>query len=123
MCNESTTRSVKKMCRGQHGAFELLDVPPDYRRYDRSYKPSMLVRILRPLHGDPLVRVRCEPVYDYGRVRAQATAESNHLQYTGLPAPVRLTTDLSLTYLQEGRPFRLARESPMVLTWGQPPES
>jgi GH15 family glucan-1,4-alpha-glucosidase len=119
----TNTNVVQTTFRGQHSAFELLDFAPRFQQYDRYYKPSMLVRVLRPLHGDPLVRVRCEPVYDYGRVRAQATAESNHLQYTGLPAPVRLTTDLSLTYVQEGRPFRLARESHMVLTWGQPLES
>ncbi len=34
--------------------------------YDRFFKPSMLVRILRPLSGEPRARVRCRPTYEYG---------------------------------------------------------
>ena len=117
------TNVVRTVFRGASGSFELLDFAPRFRQYDRYYKPSMLVRILRPLEGAPLIRIRCEPVYDYGRVRAGCYAASNHLEYTGLPTPLRLTTNAPLTYVQEGRPFVLARHVHMALTWGQPLES
>ena len=117
------TNVVRTVFRGPSGAFELIDFAPRYRLYDRHFKPSMMVRILRPLQGAPLVRIRCEPVYDYGRSRSGAYVASNHIEYTGLPAPVRLTTDVSLTYVREGRPFVLARPAHLALTWGQPLES
>jgi GH15 family glucan-1,4-alpha-glucosidase len=117
------TNILRTVFRGPNGAFELIDFAPRFRLFDRYFKPSMLVRILRPLEGRPLVKVRCEPVYDYGRVKASSWASSNHLEYTGLPAPLRLTTNLSLTYVQEGRPFVLAQDRHLVLTWGEPLES
>ena len=117
------TNILRTVFRGPNSAFELIDFAPRFRQFDRHFKPSMLVRILRPLEGRPLVRVRCQPVYDYGRVQATCWAASNHLEYTGLPAPMRLTTNLSLTYVQEGRPFVLAQDRHLVLTWGQPLES
>ena len=47
---------------------EKLDFAPRFALYDRTYKPAMIVRILRPLSGTPRVRVSCRPVYDYGRI-------------------------------------------------------
>ncbi len=117
------TNVVRTVFRGPSGAFELLDFAPRFRLYDRFFKPNMLMRILRPLEGAPLVRIRCEPVYDYGKVQAQAYCASNHIEYTGLAAPLRLTTNASLTYVREGRPFVLARTTHLALTWGQPLES
>ena len=117
------TNVVRTVFSGPAGSFELLDFAPRFRLYDRFFKPSMLVRILRPLGGQPLVRVRCQPVYDYGRVRASAYAASNHLEFGGLPAPVRLTTNLSLAYVQQGSEFVLAQPAHLALTWGQPLES
>lgn len=117
------TNIVRTVFRGPSGALELIDFAPRFRQYDRYFKPSMLVRILRPLEGAPLVRIRCEPVHDYGRVRANAYAASNHIEFTGLPAPVRLTTNAPLTYVLESRPFVLAKPTHLALTWGQPLES
>ncbi|MFG0317382.1 MAG: glycoside hydrolase family 15 protein, partial [Planctomycetota bacterium JB042] len=48
---------------------------------------------------------------------------SNHIEFTGLGAPLRLTTDLSLTHVQEGRPFSLVKKQHLALTWGEPLES
>jgi len=117
------TNVIRTEFRGPSGSFELIDFAPRFRQYDRFFKPSSLIRILRPLSGEPRVRVRCEPTYDYGRVRASDWVASNHIEFTGLPTRLRLTTNLSLTYVQEGRPFTLTEARHMALTWGEPMES
>lgn len=117
------TNILRTVFHGSGGAFELIDFAPRFMQYERSFKPTNLVRIMRPLHGEPLVRVVCRPTYDYGRIEPRSWLGSNHIQFLDFPVPVRLTTNLSLTYVQEGRPFVLTGDRHMVLTWGQPLES
>ncbi len=105
------------------GTFELIDFAPRFLLYDRFYKPPMLVRILRPLAGEPRARVRCVPVYDYGLLEAHSWRASNHIEYRGFPAPLRLTTNVPLTYIEDERPFLVDRDRHLVLTWGQPLEA
>jgi GH15 family glucan-1,4-alpha-glucosidase len=117
------TNVLRTVFTGAGGSFEVLDFAPRFREHGRTYKPNMLVRILRPLSGEPLVRVRCQPTYDYGKARATRWLASNHIQYCDLPAPLRLTTDVALTWIDEERPFVLDRARHLVLTWGQPLEA
>jgi hypothetical protein len=42
------------------------------------------------------------------------------LAFTGLGAPLRLTTNVPLSYIEEERPFLLDRDCHMVLTYGEP---
>lgn len=117
------TNVLRTTFRGRGGAFELIDFAPRFQLYDRFFKPTSLFRILRRLEGEPLVRVRCRPVYDYGRREVSHWVASNHIEFTGLPAPMRLTTNIPLTYIQDERPFVLAGDKHLALTWGQPLES
>jgi GH15 family glucan-1,4-alpha-glucosidase len=117
------TNVLHTIFNGPGGAFELYDFAPRFQLYQRFFKPSMLVRILRPLSGEPRARVRCQPVYDYGRIEAGVWRASNHIEYTGFPAPLRLTTNLPLTYVEDERPFLLERDRHLVLTWGEPLEA
>jgi GH15 family glucan-1,4-alpha-glucosidase len=117
------TNVLRTVFTGPSGSFELFDFAPRFQQFQRFFKPSMLVRIMRPLAGEPRARVRCSPRYEYGLVEAGSWSASNHIAYTGLPAPVRLTTNLPLTYVEDERPFLLERERHLVLTWGQPLEA
>src|SRR5258708_29154759 len=74
------TNVLRTVFSGPTGSFELIDFAPPFTLYDRAFKPAMIMRILRPLEGDPRVRVRCHPVYDYGRVTATAWRSSNHIE-------------------------------------------
>jgi len=105
------------------GKFELLDFAPRFALYDRFFKPSMLVRILRPLSGEPRARVRCRPTYEYGLAHVGSWRASNHVEYSGFPTPVRLTTNVPLTYVEDERPFLLEEDRHLVLTWGEPLEA
>ena len=117
------TNVLRTTFTGPDGSFELLDFAPRFALYDRRFKPLMLVRILRPLEGEPRAVVRCHPVYDYGQTEAGSWRASNHIQFTDLPAPVRLTTNVPLSYVEEERPFLLERDHHLVLTWGEPLET
>ena len=117
------TNVVRTVFTGPTGSFELIDFAPRFQQYDRAFKPSMLVRICRPLSGDPRVRIRCRPVYDYGRFAAPSWRASNHLEFTGVGAPMRLTTNVPLSYIEEERPFLLDSDCHLVLTYGEPLEA
>jgi len=117
------TNVLRTVFAGSGGSFELIDFAPRFTQFDRPFKPSMLVRVLRPLAGDPRVRVRCSPTWDYGRVAASSWRASNHIEYAGFPTSVRLTTNVPLSYVEEERPFLLERSHHLVLTWGQPLEA
>jgi len=117
------TNVLRTVFTGPDGEFELLDFAPRFFQFDRHFKPLMLVRILRPLSGEPRARLRCVPTYDYGLVEARSWRASNHIEYRGLPAPVRLTTNVPLTYVEDERAFLVERDQHVVLTWGQPLEA
>jgi len=117
------TNVLRTVFSGPRGEFELYDFAPRFLLYDRYYKPPMLVRVIRPISGEPRAVVRCRLVYDYGRLRPTAWAASNHVEYRDLPAPVRLTTNVPLAYIEDERPFLLERDRHLVLTWGQPLEA
>jgi len=117
------TNVLRTLFRSEAGAFELIDFAPRFNLYDRFFKPSMLVRILRPLEGEARARVRCRPTYEYGLDEIGRWKASNHIEFTGFPAPVRLTTNLPLTYVEDERPFLLEQDRHLVLTWGEPLEA
>jgi GH15 family glucan-1,4-alpha-glucosidase len=117
------TNVLRTVFRGPGGEFELIDFAPRFQLYQRFFKPSMLIRILRPLSGEPRARVRCRPTYEYGLADTGSWRASNHIAYTGFPVPVRLTTNVPLTYVEDERPFLLEGERHLVLTWGEPLEA
>jgi GH15 family glucan-1,4-alpha-glucosidase len=99
------------------GVFDLIDFAPRFVQFARFYKPKMLIRIVRPVSGNPLIRVRCEPTYDYGMVALSSDIRSNHINYGGAPHRIRLLTNASLTMLEEGLPFVLTKPQYFALTW------
>ena len=117
------TNVLRTVFRGPSGEFELIDFAPRFNLYQRFFKPSMLIRILRPLSGEPRARVRCRPTYEYGLAQTGSWRASNHIAYTGFPVPVRLTTNVPLTYVEDERPFLLEETRHLVLTWGEPLEA
>ena len=119
-----TRTSCARCSAATDGAFELIDFAPRFNLYDRFFKPSMLVRILRPLSGEPRARVRCRPTYEYGLAGDRLAGGRRTTSSTpGFPTPVRLTTNVPLTYVEDERPFLLERDRHLVLTWGEPLEA
>src|SRR5690606_19619612 len=105
------------------GELEVVDFAPRYRQFERHYKPNMLVRRVRRLSGEPVVKIQCRPPYDYGRIRPEARMASNHISYDIPGEHLRLTTNVPLNYIIEERAFLLEDEVWLVLTWGDPLEA
>lgn len=105
------------------GELEVVDFAPRFRQFERHYKPNMLVRRVRRLSGEPVVKIQCRPTYDYGRIRPEARMASNHISYDIPGEHLRLTTNVPLNYIIEERAFLLEDEVWLVLTWGDPLEA
>lgn len=103
------------------GAFRVLDLAPRFLLYDRTFRPTQLLRIVEPLEGAPRIQVRCDPRLGWSKAPPGRLAGSNHIAYEGFESPLRLTSDIPLAYL-DGLPFALTERRHLVLTWGAPIE-
>jgi len=97
-------------------ALEIIDFAPRFPLYDRSYKPTALVRLIRPLRGAPRVRIRMRPTCDWGSADVPWASGSNHLRYLGQDVTLRLTTNAPISHIASERFFRL--EAPVALFLG-----
>lgn len=97
--NTAILRTVLYDDRGQ--AVEVVDHCPRFPHYHRIHKPTAIVRTIRPLAGNPRIRVRCRPTFGYGSQRPRVTTGSNHLRFVGGDQTLRMTTDAPLTYVQQ----------------------
>ena len=101
-------------------ALEVTDFAPRFTQFGRRYRPTALVRILRPVEGQPRIRIRIRPRFGDARRPAEVTHGSNHVRYVGSDLAVRLTTDAPLPYVLDESWFHL--EEPVTLFLG-PDES
>jgi GH15 family glucan-1,4-alpha-glucosidase len=105
------TAVLRTVLRDRHGgAVEVTDFAPRWRQYGRYYRPVMLVRRVRPLAGNPRIRVALRPLADWGARVPDRTWGSNHMRFVLPGITMRLTTDASLRMLRDGLPFVLDRE-------------
>ncbi|MEG3156669.1 glycoside hydrolase family 15 protein [Lysobacter zhanggongensis] len=112
----TNTAVLRTVLRDDHGgAVEVTDFAPRWHQYDRSYRPVMLLRRVRPLAGAPRIRVRLRPLVDYGARQPETTWGSNHIRYLLPGFTLRLTTDAPVRVVREGLPFLLDRELHLVL--------
>jgi GH15 family glucan-1,4-alpha-glucosidase len=103
------------------GKFRILDFAPRFIQFDRSFRPTKLIRIVEPISGTPRIRVRCDPVLGWSRKRPGREVGSHHIQYHGYEEQLRLTTNAPLSYL-DGDAFALSARTDFVLSWGSPVE-
>lgn len=101
-------------------AVEITDFAPRFKQYGRVFRPTMLVRHIRPTVGMPRIRIRLRPTYGNGAHNPERTRGSNHIRYVMPDMTMRLTTDAPISYAYDETPFVL--ESPITLLLG-PDES
>ena len=104
-------------------AYLITDFAPRFKQNDRYFRPLMLIRKVEPLSGNPLIKVVCKPVGQYGTRNLKMMQGSNHLEYEGLESPVRLTTNISINYIKDECYFVLNEIKYLVLTYGAPLEA
>ncbi len=98
------------------GALEIIDFAPRYLQHGRIYRPTAMIRIVRPLAGAPMVRIRLRPAADWGARPAERTSGSNNVRYICSDVTLRLTTDCPISHILTERWFRL--EEPLVMFLG-----
>src|SRR5690606_9356268 len=97
------TNVLRTEITSEDGTYRVTDFAPRFSQYDRYFKPLMLVRKIEPISKSPKIKVRCNPVYDYGKIQLDSYQGSNHLVFHGGPEPIRLTTDIPLSNFAEDR--------------------
>jgi glucoamylase len=105
------------------GRYRVLDCAPRFQQYERNFKPLMMVRKVELLEGRPVIKVVCRPMAMYGAVQPEMVPGSNHLRYMNYDMQMRLTTDVSISYIMEEQPFVLDQNQYLVLTYGEPLEA
>ena len=105
------------------GRFRVIDYAPRFYQYERYFKPLMLFRKIELLEGNPVIKIKCNPVGNYGAIVPEIDLGSNHIGYLNLGSSVRLTTDVSLNYIISEKPFVLNETKYMVFSYGIPLEA
>jgi len=97
-------------------AVQVTDFAPRFTDRGRTFRPLMLVRTIRPLHGSPTVTIRLRPSFNYGGQRPEITRGSHHVRYYHAGQALRLTTDMPIAYVIDETPHILDR--PINLLFG-----
>ncbi len=100
---------------GDGNAIAIVDFAPRFEQYDRVFRPSMLIRRVCPLNGNPRITVRLRPRFDWGSRQPEVTRGSNHLRFVMADRALRLTTDAPVSYVAEEVPFVLTKSIELVL--------
>jgi GH15 family glucan-1,4-alpha-glucosidase len=98
------------------GEVEVTDFAPRYRQYGRYFAPMMLVRSIRPVAGNPRIRIKLRPARDYGAQPMVRKRGSNHIQYIGDGVSLRLTSNIPTTTVIEENYFFV--DSPLTMLLG-----
>jgi GH15 family glucan-1,4-alpha-glucosidase len=112
------TNILRTDVEAEDGSFRITDFAPRFFQQDRYYKPLMLIRKIEVLKGNPQIVVKCQPVADYGRTIPEQSLGSNHIRFQGFDSQVRLTTNISLSYVIDKQGFVLNEPKYLVLTYG-----
>lgn len=97
------------------GAIAIVDFAPRFLQYDRTFRPIMLIRRVRPLTGSPRVAIRVRPRYGFGAGAPEVTRGSNHIRFVMPDQTLRLTTDAPVSCVLEEIPFVLAGPIDLIL--------
>jgi len=99
--------------------WEVIDFAPRVLHGLETHAPIEIVRVLRPLRGEPRLSVAFDPRPDYGRAKVvlQETADALEVRADG--SSLHLYTNLPLPYVMHRRGFVLDRPTFFVLSHGR----
>ena len=100
--------------------FDLYDFMPRFSGSDGYYRAPQIVRIIRVVKGNPRVRVRFSPKFDYGRVAPEVSVTSEGLAYRRGSTVVFLKTDVPESYVLDGQAFELTGDRYFLMSYGSP---
>lgn len=105
------------------GVFEILDFMPRHlAARGKCHCPPEIVRLLRVVEGQPMIRVRFEPRLGYAEHPTQVTRHPDYLKAetaVGAHESVYLYSNLDLDGVQAGETLRLSHDAYLVLAYDQ----
>ena len=101
-------------------AVEVLDFCPRFERSGRMYRPVAYARIVRPVSGNPRIKVVLRPMKNYGAEVAETTSGTNHIRYLTQGQALRLSTDAAIGYILDKRAFRIEEDTHFFLGPDEP---
>jgi len=78
----------------------------------------MLIRKIEPLEGTPRIRVKCQPVCNYGRINQDRLQGSDYIKFTGCGEVMALSTNIPVTYLIDEEFFSLNDTKYLLFHYG-----
>ncbi len=109
------TAILKTTLHGDTGTVEVIDFCPRFYSRNRAFRPQMLIRRIVPVEGNPRVKIRLRPRFDYGATAPSVTYGSNHIRFVGDKFTLRLTTDAPIDYLLEETAFKVTEPIHLIL--------
>jgi GH15 family glucan-1,4-alpha-glucosidase len=93
---------LETVLRGSQGdAVRIVDFCPRFRRRGRIFRPMQFVRIVEPLSGRPVVRVRLRPSTGYGEGEPQRHTGTHNICFFTPLLRYRVTTNASRTHTSD----------------------
>jgi GH15 family glucan-1,4-alpha-glucosidase len=114
------TAVVETIHEGADAAVRVTDFCPRFPRHEGTYRPAMIIRIVEPVAGKPVICVRLRPTANYGQAMPRVMFSSHSVRFAAGDLSYRVTTDASLTAIHEERPFVLGGALTFILGDDEP---
>jgi GH15 family glucan-1,4-alpha-glucosidase len=112
------TNVVRTEFRADDGSWEVVDFAPRIPSGLGVKVPIEIVRMVRPLEGEPQLMVDFDPRPDYARAPVHMRETTQGLEVSGSPVPFHLASSLPIPYITGRRPFVLTRPHYFVMSYG-----
>jgi len=99
----------------QGNSLRITDFCPRFRSRGRNFRPMAMVRLVEPMKGRPIVKVRLRPRCDNGAGDPQRAAGSHHIRFLSAALNYRVTTNSSLSPLLDETAFVLGAPLAFIL--------
>jgi GH15 family glucan-1,4-alpha-glucosidase len=86
------TAVVETLHEGQEASVRVTDFCPRFLDGERTHRPAMIIRIVEPVAGRPLIRVRLRPTSDYGSSSPHVTLSRHAPRFSAQRLTYRVTT-------------------------------
>jgi GH15 family glucan-1,4-alpha-glucosidase len=110
------TAIVETLLTDAHGnRLRITDFCPRFRSRGRNFRPMALVRLIEPIEGRPIVKVRLRPSCGHGAHDPERVPGSHHIRFLAPALSYRVTTNSSLAPLLDESTFVLTSTLAFIL--------
>lgn len=117
------TNILRTEFRSKKGAFEVLDFMPRYITGENDFfTPAEIYRFIRPISGQPNLRVSYQPAFNYAREESSHVTQDNYIRTYSRTNPVDclyLYSSLNLDDILEAKEVVLNQPQFLLLSYNQ----